>query len=54
MNLLVRSLLKIILKEILYNNIWKPTNILDKELTIKEIENLEPIVELKHLKLGLY
>ena len=32
--------------EILYNNIWKPTNILDKELTIKEIENLEPIVEL--------
>jgi len=32
--------------EILYSNIWKPTNILDKELTIKEIENLEPIVEL--------
>ena len=32
--------------EILYNNIWKPTNILDKEQTIKEIEALEPIVEL--------
>ena len=29
--------------EILYNNIWKPTNILDKELTIKEIKNIEPI-----------
>ena len=27
------------------NNIWKPTDIFNKEQTIKEIENLKPIVE---------
>ena len=32
--------------EILYNNIWKPTDIYNQEQTIKEIENLDPIVEL--------
>ena len=32
--------------EILYNNIWKPTDIFNKQLTISEIENLEPIVEI--------
>ena len=32
--------------EILYNNIWKPTDIFNQEQTIKEIENLDPIVEL--------
>jgi len=32
--------------EILYNNIWKPTDIYNKQLTISEIENLEPIVEI--------
>ena len=32
--------------EILYNNIWRPTDIFNQEQTIKEIENLDPIVEL--------
>jgi len=32
--------------EILYKNIWKPTDIFNQEQTIKEIENLDPIVEL--------
>ena len=32
--------------EILYNNIWKPTDIFNQEQTIKEIEDLDPIVEL--------
>ncbi len=27
-----------------YNNLWKPTDITDKELTIKEIESIEPEV----------
>ena len=32
--------------EILYNNIWRPTDIFNQEQTIKEIEDLDPIVEL--------
>jgi len=32
--------------DILYNQIWKPTDITNKELTISEIEALDPIVEL--------
>ena len=32
--------------EILYNNIWKPTDIYNESLTISEIENLDPIVEM--------
>ena len=32
--------------EILYNNIWKPTDIYNQSLTISEIENLDPIVEI--------
>ena len=31
--------------ELMYNRIWKPTDITDKELTISEIEKLDPIVE---------
>jgi hypothetical protein len=29
-----------------YDSLWKPTDILDKELTIKEIEAIEPYVEI--------
>ena len=32
--------------EILYNNIWKPTDIYNKALTISEIEKLDPVVEI--------
>ena len=32
--------------DILYNQIWKPTDITNKELTISEIEALDPIVEI--------
>jgi hypothetical protein len=32
--------------DILYNQIWRPTDITNKELTISEIEALDPIVEL--------
>ena len=32
--------------EILYNKIWRPTDIFNQEQTIKEIEDLDPIVEL--------
>ena len=32
--------------DILYNQIWKPTDITNKELTISEIETLDPIIEL--------
>ena len=31
--------------ELMYNRIWKPTDITNKELTISEIEKLDPIVE---------
>ena len=31
--------------ELMYNRIWKPTDIFNKELTISEIEELNPIVE---------
>ena len=31
--------------ELMYNQIWKPTDITDEKLTISEIENLNPIVE---------
>jgi hypothetical protein len=29
-----------------YDSLWKPTNIFDKELTIKEIQSIEPYVEI--------
>ena len=32
--------------EPLYNQLWKPTDIQDKKLTISEIENIEPYVEI--------
>ena len=32
--------------DILYNQIWKPTDITNKELTISEIENLDPYIEI--------
>ena len=29
-----------------YDSLWKPTNLMDKDLTISEIEKLEPYVEI--------